>query len=240
MWKDNTMYETIVEENGYILRSNFFGNITYGNHQNIYTYNTRTYTNLTYTAMVVYDRYLWCATECRNKNDKRLTRIDAFDLFVKLNGTDHISSVPEMSFLVDNKDCRHPCRLCVSIEKSAPQNIVYLIIGYMIGGVNVAQGAHPTEKKSTYTMCSNLFNEFAIRSVSWDCPYLFFLDEKSIQSYKIFPRMDIHMFLGKYTLPKKYFSETTQIVSIKKQVFWNGEEILRSAEVVEDDDYTTL
>ena len=234
-WKDNTMYEALVEQNGYVLRSNFFGNITYGNHDNLFTYNTRVYTNFSYSAMVVYGNHLWCATEFKTMNNTRMTRIDAFDLFVKLNGSDHdyISSVPDMSFLVENKGCVHPCQLCVSVEKHHPKNIVYLIVGYMIGGVNVAQAFFPTEKKFTYTMCSKLPNERHVRSMSWDKPYLFFLDEEGISAYKIFPRMDLHQYMGKYKLPTKYFSETTQIVSIKRQVFWNGEESLYSAQVVE-------
>jgi hypothetical protein len=233
-WKDNTMYEALVEKNGYVLRSNFFGNITYGNHDNLFTYNTRVYTNTTYTAMVVYDNHLWCATEFKTThNNTRMTRIDAFDLFVRLDGHDYISSVPDMSFLVENKGCLHPCQLSVSVEKHHPKNIIYLIVGYMVGGVNVAQAFLPTEKKFSYTMCSNLPNENHVRSISWDRPYLFFLDEEGISAYKIFPRMDIHQYMGKHKLPKKYFTETTQIVSLKKQVFWNGEQSLYSAEVVE-------
>jgi hypothetical protein len=233
LWRDNTLYETVVEENGYVLRSNFFGNITYGNHDKLFTYNTRVYTNITYSAMTVYGNHLWCATDFKTQNNTRMTRIDAFDLFVKLNGTDHISSVPDMSFLVENKGCIQPSQLCVSVEKHHPKNIVYLIVGYMFGGVNVAQAFLPTEKKFTHTMCSNLPNERHVRSLSWDKPFLFFLDEQGISCYKIFPRMDIHQYMGTYKLPKKYFSEVTQIISIKKQVFWNGEQSLYSAEVVE-------
>ena len=233
-WKDNTMYETLVVQNGYLLRSNYFGNITYGNHENLFTYNTNLFTNMTYSAMIVSGKYLWCAAEYKTTNDTRITRIDAFDLFVNVSGTDYISSVPEMTFLLDNKGCVSPCRLSVSIEKFSPKDIVYIIVGYMNGGVNVAQAFHPTEKKITSVMCSNLPNERPIRSLSWDRPYLFFLDGKTISSYRIYPRMDIHQYMGTYKLPLKFFSETTQIVSLKKQVFWNGENILYSAEVVEN------
>ena len=235
VWKDNTMYETLVEQNGYVLRSNFFGNITYGDHDNLYTYNTRMNGDLVYSAMTVHGKHLWCATEFRTQNGTRMTRIDAFDLFVRLNGTgrDYIASVPDMSFLVENKGCAHPCQLCVSIEKDHPKNIAYLIVGYMVGGVNVAQAFLPTEKKFTYTMCANLPNEYTVRSMAWEMPYLFFLDEEGISSYKIFARVQPPMFMGKYKLPLKHFSETTQIVSLKKQVFWNGEQSLYSVEVVE-------
>lgn len=233
-WNDNTMYETLVVQNGYLLRSNYYGNITYGNHENVFTYNTKILTNMTYSAMTVYGKYLWCATEYTTPNNTRITRIDAFDLFVNVNGVNYISGVPEMTFLFDNKGCASPCQLCVSIEKFSPTDIVYIIVGYMKGGVNVAQAFYPTEKKMTSVMCSNLPNENPIRSLSWDRPYLFFLDGKTISSYNIYPRMDIHRYLGKYTLPLKFFSETTQIVSLKKQVFWNGENTLYSAEVVED------
>lgn len=166
LWKDNTMYETVIEENGYLLRGNFFGNITYGNHENMFAYNTRTLTNFTYSTMFVYGKHLWCATEYKSENGDLTTRVDAFDLFVKRDGIDYISSVPDMTFLVDNKGCMGPCKLCVSIEKSAPKNIVYIIIGYMMGGVNVAQGFIPTEKACTHAMCSNLPNEYTVRSIS--------------------------------------------------------------------------
>lgn len=232
-WKDNTMYETIIGQNGYLLRSNYFGNITYGNHNGLYIYNTRTLTNFTYTAMVVHDKYLWCAVEYKNKNGTRVTRIDAFDLHVPINGVDHLASVPDMSFLVENKGCAYPCQLWVSIENFSPKKLVYIIIGYMMGGVNVAQSYYPTEKQYTQTMCSNLPNEHAIQSISFDRPYLFFLDEEGISSYKLFPRMDLHQYFGKYKLPKNYYSRATQIVSLKRQVFWNGGQNLYSVEVVE-------
>jgi hypothetical protein len=228
LWEDNTLYESVVDQNGYLLRSNYFGNVTYGNHENMFTYNSRVYTNLTYSAMAVYDKHLWCATEY-TMNDTVVTRVDAFDLFVKLNDTDYISSVPDMTFLIENKGCVGPHLLSVSIDR---ENI-YIIIGYMMGGVNVAQAVYPVEKKPTRMMCSNLPNEHIVRSISWDKPFLFFLDEHGISSYKIFPRADIHQYMGKYDLRKKYFSETTQIASIKKQVFWNGENILYSVEIVE-------
>lgn len=232
-WQDNTMYETVIEENGFVLRSNYFGNITYGNHEALFTYNTRTYTNITYTAMVVHDKYLWCAAEYKTKNNTRMTRVDAFYLHTQLDGRDHIASVPDMTFLLENKGCTYPCQLCVSIENFSPKKLVYLIVGYMIGGVNVAQSYYPTEKRFTQTMCSNLPNEHVVKSISFDAPYLFFLDENGISSYKLYPRMDIHQYNGRYPLGKKYYSDTTQIASIKRQVFWNGDQHLYSAEVVE-------
>lgn len=232
VWKDTTMFETVIDKNGYLLRSNFFGNITYGNHEKMFTYNTRKLTNCTYTSMCVYDRYLWCATEYKTSQDKFVTRVDAFDLFVNLDGQDQISSVPDMTFLVDNKGCVGPLKLCVSIEKDAPKDIVYIIIGYMIGGVNVAQVSLTNEKTYNETRCGHLPNEYTIRSMSFDRPFLFFLDEKCIHSYKIFPRTEIHQYIGKYKL--RYGSETTQIISMKKQVFWNGEEELYSAEIIQE------
>lgn len=232
-WQDNTMYETIVEENGFVLRSNYFGNITYGNQDGLFVYNTITLINMTYTAMVVHGKYLWCAVEYRGKNNTRMTRIDAFDIHVKLDGRDHIASTPDMTFLVENKGCAYPCQLIVSIENFSPKKLVYLIVGYMMGGVNVAQTYYPTEKRFTQTMCSNLPNQNVIKSMSFDSQYLFFLDEQGISSYKLFPRMDIHQYIGNYPMYKKYYSHATQIVSIKKQVFWNGDESLYSAEVVE-------
>lgn len=233
LWKDNTLYETVIEKNGYLLRSNYFGDITYGNYKNLFTYNTRKYTNTTYSAMVVYDKYLWCAVEYW-KNNTRMTRVDAFDLFVSINNTDYISSVPEMSFHIESKGCIQPCQLIVLVEKSFPIKTVYLVIGYMRGGVNVAQTNYPPEKQNIQMMCCNLPSEKVIRSISLDMPYLFFLEEDGISSYKIFPKVDIHQYLGFYKLPTKYYSEINQIVSIKKQVFWNGEQILHSAEIKED------
>ena len=234
-WKDNTMFEAVVQDNGYLLRSNYFGNITYGNHESLFTYNTRTYTNITYSAMFLYDKYLWCATEYRNKDNVLMTRVDAFDLFVRLSDDrDHIASVPDMTFLLENKGCVHPCQLWVSVENYFPKQMVYLVVGYMVGGVNVAQAYYPPEKKPIETMTSHIPNEKTILSLAFDMPYLFFLDEDGISSYRIHPRADIHRYIGQYRPGKKYFSGITQIVSIKKQVFWNGEQILHSAEIVEE------
>lgn len=233
LWKDNTMFETIVEKNGYLLRSNYFGDITYGDYKNIFTYNTRKYTNTTYSTMFVYDKYLWCAVEYI-KNNTRMTRVDAFDLFVNINSTDYIASVPEMSFHIENKDCIQPCKLWVAIENYFPKKMIYFVVGYMRGGVNVAQTYYPPEKKEVSIMCSNLPSDKIIKSISFDMPYLFFLDQDGISSYKIFPRMDIHQYHGLYRIPEKFYSHINQIVSIKKQVFWNGEQVLHSAEVVED------
>lgn len=233
-WKDNTMFEAVVEENGYLLRSNYFGDITYGNHECLYTYNTRTYTNITYSAMFLHDNHLWCATEFRNKNNTLMTRVDAFDLFVKLSDDrDHIASVPDMTFLMENKGCVHPSRLWVTVENYLPKQMVYLVVGYMMGGLNVAQAYYPPEKQPIETMTSHIPNEKTILSIALDMPFLFFLDEDGISSYRIHPRADVHRYIGKYNPQKKYYSGVTQIVSIKKQVFWNGESILHSAEIVE-------
>lgn len=235
LWKDNTLYETVIEKNGYLLRSNYFGDITYGNYKNLFTYNTQKYTNTTYSTMVVYDKYLWCAMEYIKEDNTRMTRVDVFDLYVTINDMNYIASVPEMSFHIENKGCIQPCHLVVTVENYFPKKMVYLVIGYMKGGVNVAQTYYPPEKKDLKMMCSNLPSEKMVRSISLDMPYLFFLDEEcGISSYKIFPRMDIHQYIGLYKIANKFYSETNQIVSIKKQVFWNGESVLHSAEIVED------
>jgi hypothetical protein len=233
LWKDNTLFETVIEKNGYLLRSNYHGDITYGDERKLFTYNTRTYTNTTYSTMCVHNKYLWCAMEYE-KNNTRMTRIDAFDLHVCLNDTDYIASVPEMSFHLENKGCVQPCQLVVSIKHEFPVKIVYLVVGYMRGGVNVAQTHYPPEKQQTHIISSLLPCEKMVRSVSLDMPYLFFLDEEGISSYKIFPRVDVHQYMGFYKLPPRYYSECNQIVSIKKQVFWNGEQVLHSAEIIED------
>lgn len=232
LWGDNTMYETVMEENGYVLRANYFGNITYGNYKTgLNTYNTRTYTNCTYSTMFVYDNYLWCATECEI-NNTRTTKIDVFDLFVKRGGVDYMAAVPDMSFLIENNMCFHPCQLWVSIDPI--YKLVYIIVGYMKGGVRVAQSSYPPEKKPIWVKSSHLPNEHIIRSMSFDKSYLFFLDEEGISAYRLFPRVDIHSYLGKYTFVEKYYQGITQIVSIQKRVFWNGESSVYSAEVVDD------
>jgi hypothetical protein len=235
-WKDNTMLETVVEENGYLLRSNYFGDISYGNHDSILTYNTKTFSNLTYSAMTVHDKYLWCATQYQI-NNTWVTRVDAFHLFVRLNDMDHIGSVPEMSFFIQDKGdalCRQPLHLSVCIKNHFPQSIAYIVIGYMIGGLHVAQADFPLEKDSKETMTSYIPNEKSVLSVAFDMPYLFFLDEEGISTYRIYPRADVHRFLGKYHLGQQFFNRVTQIVAIQKQVFWNGEPVLRSAEICED------
>lgn len=233
-WHDTTMFETVIEKNGYILRSNYFGNITYGNYENLFTYNTRVYTNTTYSAMCVEHGFLWCATEYWTKNQTRATRIDAFDLHVKgVDGFEYLASMPEMSFVVDTRDAFQPHQLRVCIQNYAPKKIIVLVLGFMMGGVVVAQSFYPTEKKKTQTMCRRLETQGVVRSLSLDMPYLFILDDNNIYSYKIYPRIDLPMFLGKYCLPINYYQETTQIVSFKNHVFWNGQDILHSAEIVE-------
>lgn len=230
LWADNTMFETVVEENGYIMRANYFGNITYGDDKNMHTYKT----NTTYSAMYVHDKYLWCATDFKTVNNKRMTKIEAFDMHVKRDGVDYLAGSPEMTFVVENKGCAHPCRLSVSVVNDFPKQIVYITVGYMMGGVNVAQTYYPPEKPITQTMCAHLPSKHVVRSIAFDMPYLFFLDEDGIHSYRVFPRMDTHMYMGTHPIAKKYYSETNQIISIKNQVFWNGEQELYSARVIED------
>jgi hypothetical protein len=230
LWGDNTLYETVLEENGYVLRSNHFGNITYGDHQGLRTYNTRTYTNRTYSAMVAYEKHLWCATECQ-RNNTRITQVDAFDMFVRRGGVDYIASVPDWSFQVESKECHHPSHLCVWVDPLLKN--VFLVVGYRVGGVRVAQCTYPPEKKVLWARSSHLPHERVIRSMSLDMPYLFFLDEEGISAYRLFPRVDVHPFLGTHRFSNRHYQEATQIVSIKNQVFWNGGPHLYSAEVEE-------
>lgn len=231
-WRDNTLYETVIEKNGYVLRSNYFGNITYGDNEHMFTYNTRKYINCTYSAMIVHDKYLWCAMEYV-RNQTRVTRVDAFDLFVKRDGVDYIASIPDMSFMIENKGCSQPFQLRVSIEEDHPQKIIYLAIGYMQGGVNVAQCYYPPEKKHTRMMCAHLPNEHLVRSISLDFPYLFFLDEEGISAYRLFARVDVHQYIGKHRIVRDHYHQPTQIVSINKRVFWNGGQKLYSAEIID-------
>lgn len=229
LWRDTTMYETVIEKNGYVLRSNYFGNITYGDYKNIFTYNTKKYINSTYTAMFVHDKYLWCATQC----SKNYTKIDVFNLYVEKDGNDYISTIPDMSFLIENKGCSHPFKMWVSIENDHPKQIVYIVLGYMTGGVNVAQCYYPPEKNYTRMLCSHLPNQHPIRSISLDFPYLFFLDEEGISAYRLFARVDVQQYRGKHKIFKDYYQEVSHIVSIKKKVFWNGGQTLYSAEMVD-------
>lgn len=229
LWRDTTMYETVIEKNGYVLRSNYFGNITYGDYKNMFTYNTKKYINTTYSAMFVHDKYLWCAMQC-NKN---YTKVDAFHLYMERNGDDYISTIPDMSFLIENKGCSYPSKMWVSVENDHPQKIIYIVLGYMTGGVNVAQCYYPTEKKPTRMLCSHLPNPYPVRSLSLDFPHLFFLDEEGISAYRLFARVDIQQYIGKHKIFKDYYQEITQIVSIKNKVFWNGGQTLYSAEVAD-------
>ena len=230
LWCDNTMFETVIEKNGYIMRANYFGNITYGDDKQLHTYKT----NTTYSAMCVHDKYLWCATDFKTVQNTRMTKIDAFDMHVGRDGIDYLANSPEMTFIVENKGCAHPCRLSISIENDFPKKIVYIMVGYMMGGVNVAQTYYPPEKPITQTMCANLRSKHVIRSIAFDMPYLFFLDEDGISAYRVFPRMETHMYMGQYRVAKKYYSETNQIISVKNQVFWNGDNELYSARVMEE------
>lgn len=233
LWRDNSCYESVVEENGYVVRANFFGNITYGNHEEMRTYSTRKLTNLTYTAYCVYDGRLWCATEYWSRNKTRVTRVDAFDLRVRIGDRDHLSSVPDVTVVFDSKGCAHPCHLSVSVEKDYPKKVLYIVAGYMMGGVNIAQLYYPMEKPSMRAMCGNLPSKHAVKSLAADMPHVFFLDEEGIHAWKAYARMETHQFLGTLQLPRKHFTETTQIAAVRKRVFWNGEEAPFSADVVE-------
>lgn len=234
LWQDNTLFEEVVAENGYVVRANFFGNISYGNYEGIHTYNTRRHNNLTYTAYCVHDGRLWCATEHRGRNNTRITRVDAYDLHVKLDdGRDHMASVPDMTVVFDSRGCAHPCHLSVSVEKDYPKKVLYIVVGHMMGGVNIAQLYYPMEKPAMRAMCGNLPCGHSVRSLAVDMPHVYFLDAEGIHAWKAYSRMETHQFIGTHTLPKKHFSETTQIVAVKKQVFWNGEEVPFSVDVVE-------
>lgn len=231
-WDDNTLLETILDSNQYLLRSNYFGKIHYGpSVEDMQISMLRMPNRKPYTAMTVAEPFLWCAGDDHVPEKGIMTRIDAYSLLSK-SGRDSINPVPAYTFFVDRHECIQPMHLRVAI---LPKGTLYTVVGYAIGGAAVANVRifPPVERQqvvdSHWLRCSH-----EISSVAFDYPYLYLLERGKIHMYHIPAVLTMPSYRGTYTasLPFEY-KQVTEIAAIKRHVFWNGECVLRGLELMD-------
>lgn len=104
----------------------------------------------------------------------------------------------------------------------------------MKGGSIMAKNNFPPEKNIASMKCYHLPNEKLIRSLCFDMPYIYTLDDDGIEAYRIQTMTTPPQFLGRYKLFSSCFEYITQIVCIRRHVYWNGQNKLHSLEVIDD------
>ena len=230
-WDDNTLMETILDCNQYLIRSNYLGKIHYGpSPEDMHVSVLRMPSRKPYTTMTVSEPLLWCAGDEHTPEKGIMTRIDAYSL-LSSSGKDYLNPIPIYTFLVDRHECSQPLHLKINI---LPKGTLYTVIGYAIGGACVAHVPMfpPVERQkvlsSHWIRCCH-----EIPSIALDYPYLYILERGKIHMYHIPTVSTMPSYSGTYTvcLPFEY-KHVTQIVAMKRHVFWNGESILRGLELI--------
>ena len=223
-WEDNTLFETVVEDD-MLFRSNYFGDIAIypltkeeDDHDELKTMKIKA------SAMTIHGKYLWTAVE-QNTHKGTFTKIEAIALDT-MNTT--------YTFYLDSHKCCHPVHLSVMIQECYPKSVIYIVVGYMRGGVCTGNMYFPPEnQKSTFHTHNHLPNENVLLSMCFDFPFIHTLTDKCIETYRFPAIMSIPQYLGSYHFRHNYYNVVNQIACIKRQVFWNGEEELHSVEITE-------
>lgn len=221
-WEDNTLFETVVGDEK-ILRSNYFGDLS------IYPINDDDdsleedliMSKIKASAMTIHGKYLWTAVEQHTRKGQ-CTRVDAIDLS-SLNTT--------YTFYIDSNKASHPVHLSVMVQECFPNNALYIVVGYMRGGVYAGHVYFPPENEKCTLQSHHLPNDDVILSMCFDFPFIHTLTDKCIETYRFPAVMSIPQYLGAYYLPRNYYSVVNQIACVKRQVFWNGQETLQSVEI---------
>lgn len=218
-WYDNTLYETLVGSN--ILRVNYNGKV----HLNDICFTIPMYTAMT----TINDKYMCGAISEQNKKGMLYTRIDLYDI-TSVDPTEIV-----YTYRLLTPKCSHPCNLSVFFQDCYPQKLIYFIISYRIGGTYVGNNHFPPENKTGTATMNHLPDEDTIISLAVDYPYFYTLNTKYIVNSYRFPSIMLNpMFIGSYNIYRSAYQHTNKIVAIKRQVFWNGDDELRSLEVIEN------
>lgn len=233
-WNDSTLYETIIDSNQYILRSNFFGKVSYGpSIDQMQESIIRMPNRVPYTTMTVGLPYLWCAGDYNIPEKGRFTRIDAYDIFSS-SKIDTINPIPTYTFYMDQHNCAYPIHIRACIEECFPKKTLYLLVGYGIGGACISNVYTFPPTNNQQVIHSNLMPcSKEITSMAFDYPYIYLLEKHDIHMYHIPSVLSMPQYIDTHTvsfpLDYKYI---TQIVAIKRHVFWNGDNTVRSLEVM--------
>lgn len=223
-WYDSTLYETIVDED-HILRSNYFGEVCFGSLKGGSGNTTlrNQFRVKSSTAMTVYESMLWCASEESTSNGPR-TLIEVFNMADP--------SLPLVhSFYIDSTTCSHPTQISVVLQDCLPRKAVYIAVGYMRGGVHAGHAFFPPEKQFSTIRTNKVDNENPILSLCMDFPYIHTLDKHGIETLRFPSILSMPEYIGRYKMLPSDFHIISQIACIKRQVFWNGQDILHSVEI---------
>ena len=230
-WTDSTLYETIVESNQYVLRSNFWGVVHYGSSPtDMQKVTLRMPDRRYYTSMVVCGSYLWCVGDGPNRS----TRVDGYEMTCS-SDKDTIHPIPRYTFHIDSHDCMHPLHIKACIQECFPKKTMYIVIGYAIGGACIANVHTYPPISSQQTLSSHWVRcDNAITSISFDYPYLYFLEKGVIHMYHIPAVLTLPKYIASHKVSMDMdYKQVTQIAAIKRHVFWNGESTLHGIEITD-------
>lgn len=224
-WYDNTLYETIIDEDR-IIRGNHFGQVHIGSLRgnSNETSPMDKHKVKTSTAMTFRHNLLWCASEERTKDGPQ-TIIEVFN-----------TSDPMLqklySFSIDSKTCSHPTHISVVLQECHPRIVLYVAVAYMRGGIHVGHAFFPPDKQSITPIRTHLMpSQNPVLSMCMDYPFVHSLDKEGIETMRFPSILSIPEYIGRYDIPQSNYHIVNQIACLKRRVFWNGHNALHSVEI---------